>query len=414
MSRKRIVITGLGMVTPIGNSVEENWKSILDGKSGANNITRFDVSDFPVKIAAEVKNFDPENYVDKKDVKKFDLFIFYALAAATEAFNSSGLAESGFDPYRVGVAIGSGIGGFYTIEQSHETIMTAGTRRVSPFFIPSAIINMANGLVSIKFQLKGPNISIVTACATGTHSIGDAARIIERGDADVMLAGGTEAAVTPLSVAGFSNMRALSRRNDEPQKASRPFDKNRDGFLVGEGAGVVVLESLEHATARGAKIYGEVVGYGMTGDAYHITMPDETGDGASRCMTLALNDANISVEDIGYINAHGTSTPFNDVIETRAMKKVFGDHAYKVKISSTKSMTGHLLGAAGAVEGIYSLLALNNSLVPATLNLDTPDEECDLDYTPKVNGKLDAEYALSNSFGFGGTNATLVFKKYVG
>ncbi len=414
MSKRRIVITGLGMVTPIGNSVKENWESILLGKSGAGDITRFDVSDFAVKIAAEVKGFDPENYVDKKDVKKFDLFIFYALAAAKEAFEHSGLAESGFNPERVGVAIGSGIGGFYTIEQSHETIRTAGARRVSPFFIPAAIINMANGLVSIKFQLKGPNISIVTACASGTHSIGDAARIIERGDADVMVAGGAEATVTPLCVAGFSNMRALSRRNDEPQKASRPFDKNREGFLVGEGSGVLILESLEHATARGAKIYGEVVGYGMTGDAYHITMPDETGSGASRCMNLALKDANISPEDIGYINAHGTSTPFNDMIETRAIKKVFGDYAYKVKISSTKSMTGHLLGAAGAIEGIYSLLALNNSIVPATINLDTPDPECDLDYTPNKCAALDAEYALSNSFGFGGTNATLVFKKYVG
>jgi len=413
LAKRRVVLTGMGMVSPIGNSVKENWQSILDCKSGAGDITKFDTSDFSVKIAAELKNFNPEDYLNKKEIKKFDHFVFYALAAAKEAFIQSKLEETGFDPLRAGAIIGSGIGGFRYIEDTHEIYRNGGSKRVSPFFIPGAIINMANGLVTINFNLKGPNISIVTACASGTHSIGEASRIIERGDADIMFAGGTESAITPLSVSGFANMRALSRRNDDAKKASRPFDRDRDGFLIGEGAGVIVLEGLDHALARGVDIYGEVVGYGMTGDAYHITMPHESGDGAQRCMATAIADAGIAPAQIDYINAHGTSTPANDLLETRAIKNLFGDYANKVKISSTKSMTGHLLGAAGAVECIYSILALNSGIIPATINLDNPGPECDLDYTANKTAKFSGEYALSNSFGFGGTNASLVLKRYV-
>ena len=391
--KHRVVITGMGCVTPLGNSVKETWENLIAGKSGAGYITKFDASTFPVRIAAEVKNFNPENYVDKKDIKKYDYFCFYALAAAEEAIKQAGLDTFQFDHDRAGCCIGAGIGG--------------------PFFIPGAIINIANGLVSIKYSLKGPNISIVTACATGTHSIGDAARIIERGDADIMVSGGSEAAITPLAVAGFANMRALSRRNDEPEKASRPFDKDRDGFLIGEGGGVLVLESLEHAKARGAKILGEVVGYGMSSDAYHITLPAGDGNGARRCMAAAVKDAGITPDKIGYINTHGTSTPAGDVLESMAIKDVFGDAAKTVKISSTKSMTGHLLGAAGAVEGIITMMAVNEGIVPPTINIDNQDEKCDLDYTPNKAVQHEMEYGLSNSFGFGGTNASLVFKKYV-
>ena len=411
--KHRVVITGMGCVTPLGNSVKETWENLIAGKSGAGYITKFDASTFPVRIAAEVKNFNPENYVDKKDVKKYDYFCFYALAAAEEAIKQAGLDTFQFDHDRAGCCIGAGIGGFKVIEDTQEAYLAGGYKKVSPFFIPGAIINIANGLVSIKYSLKGPNISIVTACATGTHSIGDAARIIERGDADIMVSGGSEAAITPLAVAGFANMRALSRRNDEPEKASRPFDKDRDGFLIGEGGGVLVLESLEHAKARGAKILGEVVGYGMSSDAYHITLPAGDGNGARRCMAAAIKDAGITPDKIGYINTHGTSTPAGDVLESMAIKDVFGEAAKIVKISSTKSMTGHLLGAAGAVESIITMMAVNEGIVPPTINLENQDEKCDLDYTPNKAVKHEMEYGLSNSFGFGGTNASLVLKKYV-
>ncbi len=410
--RNRVVITGMGAVTPLGNTLKDNWDNLLDGKSGAGLITKFDASLFPVRISAEVKDFDPANYVDKKEVKKFDYFVFYALAASVEAMEQSGLNNYNYDKDRAGCIIGAGIGGFKTIEDTQEMYLAGGYKKVSPFFIPSAIINMASGLVSIRYGLKGPNLSVVTACATGTHAVGDAARMIERGDADIMIAGGAEAAITPLAVGGFSNMRALSRRNDDPKTASRPFDKDRDGFLIGEGGGILVLESLDHALKRGAKIYGEIVGYGMSGDAYHITMPSQDGDGAKRCMAMAVKDAGITPDKVDYINAHGTSTPFNDVIETRAIKELFGDHAKNLKISSTKSMTGHLLGAAGAVESIYTVMALHEGIIPPTINIENQDPECDLDYVPNKAIKHNAVYGLSNSFGFGGTNASLLFKKY--
>ena len=410
--KNRVVVTGMGVVSPLGNTLKDNWANLLAGKSGAGHITKFDASSFPVQIDAEVKNFDPADFVDKKEVKKFDMFVFYAIAAAEEAIVQAGLNEFKFDGDRAGCIIGAGIGGFKTIEDTQEAYLGGGYRKVSPFFIPSAIINMASGVISIRYGLKGPNISVVTACATGSHAIGDAARIIERGDADIMVAGGAEAAITPLAVGGFSNMRALSRRNDEPTKASRPFDKDRDGFLVGEGGGVMILESLDHALKRGAKIYGEVVGYGMSSDAYHITMPSADGDGARRCMAMAIKDAGITPDKVDYINAHGTSTPPNDVIETRAIKDLFGNHAKSLKISSTKSMTGHLLGAAGAVEGIYTVMAIDEGIIPPTINLENPDPECDLDYVPNKPVKHNVVYGLSNSFGFGGTNASLLFKKY--
>lgn len=410
--RNRVVVTGMGVVSPLGNTLKDNWANLLAGKSGAGYITKFDASAFPVRIDAEVKNFDPADYVDKKEVKKFDNFVFLAVAAASEAMEQAGLDSSKYDHSRAGCIIGAGIGGFKTIEDTQEAYLKGGYKKVSPFFIPSAIINMASGVISIRYSLKGPNVSIVTACATGTHSIGDAARMIERGDADVMVAGGAESAITPLAVGGFANMRALSRRNDDPATASRPFDKDRDGFLIGEGGGVMVLESLEHALKRGAKIYAELAGYGMSSDAYHITMPSADGDGAKRCMAMAVKDADITPDKVDYINAHGTSTPPNDVIETRAIKELFGDHARKLKISSTKSMTGHLLGAAGAVEGIYTVMAINEGIIPPTINLTNPDPECDLDYVPNKPVKHDVVYGLSNSFGFGGTNASLLFKKY--
>lgn len=409
---RRVVITGVGLVTPIGVGLDENWDSILKGKSGIGRLTLFDAEDFPVKIAGEVKNFVPEDFVDKKDCRKFDSFIIMALAAAEMAAQNSRIDFHRINKERAGVIIGSGIGGFKTIEDTHEVFMTKGPKRISPFFIPSAIINMASGMVSIKYGLKGPNLSVVTACATGAHALGDAFKLIQRGDADIMFAGGTESAITPLAVGGFSNMKALSRRNDEPEKASRPFDKDRDGFVMGEGAGILIIEELEVALSRGADIIAEIVGYGLTGDAYHITAPDESGDGARRCMEMAIRDAAIKPEDIDYINAHGTATPYNDVIETRAIKNTFKEHAYKLAVSSTKSMTGHLLGAAGSVEAIYSALAIKKGVLPPTINLETPDEECDLDYVPNKARKQEISYALSNSLGFGGTNASLVFKKY--
>lgn len=410
--KNRVVVTGMGAITPLGNTLKDNWDNLLSGKSGAGLISKFDASSFPVRISAEVKDFDPANYVDKKEVKKFDYFVFYALAASIEAMEHSGLNNYNYDKDRAGCVIGAGIGGFKTIEDTQEMYLAGGYKKVSPFFIPSAIINMASGLVSIRYGLKGPNLSVVTACATGTHAVGDAARMIERGDADIMIAGGSEAAITPLAVGGFSNMRALSRRNDDPKTASRPFDKDRDGFLIGEGGGILILENLDHALKRGAKIYGEIVGYGMSGDAYHITMPSQDGDGAKRCMAMAIKDAGITPDKVDYINAHGTSTPFNDVIETRAIKDLFGSHAKNLKISSTKSMTGHLLGAAGAVESIYTVMALHEGIIPPTINLENQDPECDLDYVPNKAIKHNAIYGLSNSFGFGGTNASLLFKKY--
>lgn len=411
--KHRVVITGMGCVTPLGNNVVDTWNNIKAGKSGVGMITKIDVTDLPVKFGAEVKGLNPEDYMDKKDVKKFDQFVYFALASAEEAIKQAGLDTYQYNQDRAGCCIGAGIGGFKIIEDTQEAYLQGGFKKVSPFFIPGAIINMANGLVSIRYSLKGPNVSIVTACATGTHSIGDAARIIERGDADIMVAGGSEAAITPLAVAGFANMRALSRRNDEPERASRPFDKDRDGFVMGEGGGVLVLESLEHAKARGAKILGEIVGYGMSSDAYHITLPASDGNGAARCMDSAIKDAGITPSQIGYINTHGTSTPAGDILESKAIKQVFKESAHSVKISSTKSMIGHLLGAAGAVESIITMMSINDGIIPPTINIENQDPECDLNYTPNEAVKHEYEYGLSNSFGFGGTNASLVFRKFI-
>lgn len=410
--KKRVVITGIGLVTPIGIGVEENWESIRKGQGGVSKITKFDTTDFPVHIAAEVKQFDLDEYVDKKESKRFDEFIVFALAAAEIAVRDSEIDFSKIDCNRAGVIVGSGIGGFKTIEDTHTIYMEKGNKRISPFFIPSAIINMGSGAISIRYGLKGPNSSVVTACATGAHAIGDAFKVIQRGDADIIFAGGSESAITPLALGGFANMKALSRRNDEPDKASRPFDKDRDGFVMGEGAGIIILEELEHALNRGAKIYAEVIGYGLTGDAYHITAPDESGDGAKRCMEMAIKDAGIKPEEVDYINAHGTSTPYNDVIETRAIKNVFGEHAYKLCVSSTKSMTGHMLGAAGSVEAAYTALAIYYGEIPPTINLDEPDEGCDLNYVPNKMIKKGIKVGLSNSLGFGGTNATIILKRY--
>ncbi|MDR2869352.1 MAG: beta-ketoacyl-ACP synthase II [Deferribacteraceae bacterium] len=410
--KKRIVITGMGLISPVGNTVEENWNGILAGKSGIGPITHFELPEgFPVTFAGEVKNFDPEKYnIDKKEARRYDGFILYAMAAAEMAMANSGLKE--FNNERAGVLIGSGIGGFQTICDTQTDYIKSGHRKVSPFFIPGSIINMAAGLVSIRHKLLGPNIGIVTACTTGTHALGEAAKCIERGDADIMLAGGTEAPIVPIAAAGFANMKALSRRNDAPEKASRPFDKDRDGFVMAEGAGMLVLESLEHAQARGATIYAEVAGYGASSDAYHITAPDETGQGARRAMSEALRDGGIKPEEVGYINAHGTSTEYNDMLETKAIKELFGAHAYKLFVSSTKSMTGHMLGAAGATEAIFCVLALQNGIIPPTINLDNPDERCDLNYVPHKPINAEIKYALSNSFGFGGTNGSILLKKY--
>ena len=409
---RRVVITGLGVVSPVGSSVTKFWENLTAGKSGIGRITKFDPEGFPVQIAGEVKDFDPLEYFDKKEVRRTDPFIQFAVGAAVQAVKSSGLEESDVDKTRVGVLIGSGIGGLSTIEQQLKILWEKGPRRVSPFCVPMEIINMASGLVSIRFGYKGPNISVVTACATGTHAIGEAYRTIQYGDADVMVAGGAESCITPLAVAGFAAAKALSTRNDEPEKASRPFEKNRDGFVMGEGAGIVVLEELEHAKRRGAKILAEVVGYGTSGDAYHMTAPAPEGEGAARAMENAIKDAGISPEDVDYINAHGTSTKFNDLFETMAIKKVFGEHAYRVKISSIKSMIGHLLGAAGGVEVVSSVMTLQTGVIPPTINYEEPDPECDLDYTPNKAVEADVRYVLKNSFGFGGTNACLVLKRY--
>jgi 3-oxoacyl-[acyl-carrier-protein] synthase II len=411
---RRVVLTGLGALTPVGNTTEEFWTALKQGKSGIGPITRFDATGYPTRIAGEVRNFDEGRYVDKKEARRLDPYLKYALATSVMAVEDAALDPAKVDSTRFGVCIGSGIGGITTLIEGEDTRRTKGIDRVSPFVVPMLIINMASGLVSMRFGARGPNSSVVTACATGNHAIGDAYKIIERGDADVMIAGGAEAMIVPLTIAGFCSMKAMSTRNDEPEKASRPFDAGRDGFVCGEGAGVVVLEALEHAVRRDARIYAEIVGYGMTGDAHHMTAPDPEGDGATRAMQLALADGAVELEAVGYINAHGTSTPYNDKFETIAIKRVFGDHTRRLAVSSTKSMTGHLLGAAGGVEAVATALALHHGLLPPTINYETPDPECDLDYVPNQARKVDVEYALSNAFGFGGTNATLAFRRYRG
>ena len=414
MEERRVVVTGLGALTPIGNTAEELWTGLTQGRSGVGPITKFDASGYDTRIAGEVKNFDPLAFVDKKDARRLDPYLQYAIASSAMAVADAGLDPARVDGERFGVLIGSGIGGITTLLEGEKVRETKGPDRVSPFVIPMLIINMASGLVSMRFGAKGPNSSVVTACATGNHAIGDAFKIIQRNDADVMIAGGAEAIIVPLTIAGFCAMKAMSTRNDDPQRASRPFDAGRDGFVCGEGAGIVVLESLEHAIRRDARIYAEVTGYGMTSDAHHMTAPDPDGDGAARAMARAIADARIAPSDVGYINAHGTSTPYNDRFETVAIKRVFGEHAKKLAVSSTKSMTGHLLGAAGGVEAIATTLALHHGLLPPTINYETPDPECDLDYVPNQARKQDVDVALSNAFGFGGTNATLVFRKYRG
>ncbi|HAU1181503.1 TPA: beta-ketoacyl-ACP synthase II [Legionella pneumophila] len=411
MNSRRVVITGMGMLTPVGLNVEETWRSILAGVSGVGLVEDFDTTEYPTKIWAKVKNFNVENHMPIKDARKMDVFTQYGMAAADEAMLDSGLKIDEVLSRRIGVAVGAGIGGIQTITNNQDKLVAGGPRKVSPFFIPAGIINMVAGQISIKHNLKGPNISVVTACTTGTHNIGLAGRIIAYGDADVMICGGAEMTTTPLCLAGFSAVRSLSKRNDEPEKASRPWDKDRDGFVMGEGAGILVLEEYEHAKARGAKIYAELVGFGMSGDAYHITAPDEDADGASRAMEAAIQDAGIDPKQVDYINAHGTSTYLNDLNETKAIKRVFQNHAYDLAVSSTKSMTGHLLGAAGAVEAIISILAIRDQVAPPTINLDNPDEGCDLNYVAHVPQSRTINYVLSNSLGFGGTNGSLLFKR---
>ncbi|HEX8473615.1 MAG TPA: beta-ketoacyl-ACP synthase II [Pyrinomonadaceae bacterium] len=415
--KRRVVVTGLGLVTPNGHTVEATWSALMTGQSGVDYLTKFDTEKFSVKIGAEVKDFDPLKFVEKKEARKMGAFIHYAIAASDEAIYDSGLVERGKKidasvSESVGTYISSGIGDFWAIEREHSKLLNEGPHRVSPFFIPSAIVNLAAGQVSIRFGAKGPNSATATACSAGAHAIGDSFKIIQRGDADVMICGGAESAITPMSVAGFAAMRALSTRNDDPTHASRPFERDRDGFIIGEGAGIMILEELEFARRRGAHIYAELVGYGMTADAFHITMPDETASGAVRVMQMALRDAAIQPEEVGYINAHGTSTPYNDKFETLAIKKLFGEHASKLAVSSTKSMTGHLLGAAGGIEGVFSVLAIHRGKLPPTTNYVNPDPDCDLDYVPNEPREAHVRYALSNSFGFGGTNAALLFKRY--
>jgi 3-oxoacyl-[acyl-carrier-protein] synthase II len=409
---RRVVVTGLGAVTPLGNTAEEFWSGLRQGRSGVGPITRFDTSGYPTRIAGEVRNFDPLKYVDRKEARRLDPYLHYAMACACMAVDDAGLDTATVDGERFGVLIGSGIGGITTLLDGEHALLDKGPDRVSPFVIPMLIINMASGLVSMRFGARGPNSSVVTACATGNHALGDAYRIIQRGEADVMIAGGAEAMIVPLTIAGFCAMKAMSTRNDEPERASRPFDADRDGFVCSEGGGLLVLESREHATARGARIYAEMIGYGMSGDAHHMTAPDPQGDGAARAMRAALRDAGLAPADVGYINAHGTSTPYNDKFETIAIKRVFGEHAARLAVSSTKSMTGHLLGAAGGIEAIASILALYHGILPPTINYERPDPECDLDYVPNQARKQDVEVVLSNAFGFGGTNATLAFRKY--
>jgi len=412
MNKRRVVVTGVGLITPLGTGTEKSWENLLDGRSGIRKITQFDATHFPCQVAGEVPDFEINQFIEIKEQKKMDRFIHFAFAAAKMAVEDSGLKITKDNADRIGVLVGSGIGGLSAIEHYHTILLEKGPKRISPFFIPMLIINLAAGQISIHFGAKGPNSAVATACASGTHSIGDAFKIIKRGEADAMISGGTEAVITPLAVGGFSSMKALSTRNNEPEKASRPFDRDRDGFVMGEGAGIMVLEDMEHALSRGAKIYAEITGYGMTGDAYHITSPPPEGEGAARCMRASLKDANIHPEEIEYINAHGTSTKYGDELETQAIKSVFGKHAYKCAVSSTKSMTGHLLGAAGGVEGVICALGIFNKIIPPTINLENPDPECDLDYVPDKARAMDINMAMSNSFGFGGTNACIIFKRY--
>ena len=408
---RRVVVTGLGLVTPLGIGVPKTWEKLCQGQSGIGPISRFDASQYSVRIAGEVKNFDPANFIEKKEVKKMDTFIHFAVAASQEAVDDAKLVVTSDNADRVGVYIGAGIGGLPAIEHYHKILLERGPDRVSPFFIPMVIINLASGQVAIRFGAKGPNACTVTACATGNHCIGDGFRLIQRGEADVMIVGGTESTICSTAVAGFAAAKALSRRNDEPEKASRPFDKDRDGFVIGEGAGVLIIEELEHARARGARIYAEVIGYAMNSDAFHITAPPEDGAGAVKCMEQALKDGGVSKSSVGYINAHGTST-FADQVETQVIKKVFGERAYSIPVSSTKSMTGHLLGAAGGIEAVFSILALQQGIIPPTINLDNPDPECDLDYVPHKSRVCSFDVAISNAFGFGGVNACLVFRRW--
>lgn len=412
--KRRVVVTGMGLVIPVGIGVETAWKNVCEGKSGIGPLTRFNPDGFETKIAAEVKGFNPERYIEKKEIKKMDLFIQYALAASQEAVEDSRLTINSENDERVGVIVGTGLGGLPTIERYHQILMEKGPTRISPFFIPMLIANLASGQIAIHFGAKGPNTCVVTACATGGHCIGDAFRAISYGDADAIIAGGTEANITPLTIGGFNAMKALSTRNEEPEKACRPFEKNRNGFVVAEGAGIVILEELGFALKRNATIHAELVGYGYTGDAYHITAPSPDGDGAIRSMKMALNDAGLKPEEIDYINAHGTSTQLNDLTETMAIKSVFGEYAKKIPISATKSMTGHLLGAAGSTEAIFTILSLRDGILPPTLNYEEQDPECDLDYVPNVARRQNVTIAMSNAFGFGGTNSTLIFKKFMG
>jgi 3-oxoacyl-[acyl-carrier-protein] synthase II len=412
VGNRRVVVTGIGLVSTLGIGTDENWKALVAGTSGVTRITKFDVSGYAAQIAAEVHGFDPLRWIEKKEVKKMDLFIQYAIAASQFAMDDSKLQITGENAPDIGAFIGSGIGGFITIEREHIALLDGGPRKISPFFIPSAIINLAAGQVSIRFGAKGPNLATCTACSASAHAVGESFEIIRRGDAIAMIAGGSEAAITPMSVGGFGALRALSTRNDDPAHACRPFDKERDGFIIGEGAGVIILEELEHAKQRGAPIYAEIVGYGLSGDAYHMTAPSEDGDGGRRVMEMAIRKAGIRPDEVDYINAHGTSTPYNDKLETLAIKRCFGDHAYKLAVSSTKSMTGHLLGGAGGLEAGITALAVHHQVAPPTINLDVPDEECDLDYVPHTSRSMPMRYALSNSFGFGGTNASLLFKRY--
>ena len=409
---RRVVVTGLGMVTPLGTGVEKNWEAACSGTSGIGPITKFDATGFPAQIAGEVKDFRSEDFMDKQRIRRFDIFIHYAIASARMAMEDSGLKLNAKNAHRVGCLTGSGLGGLGMLEHFHSVLMEKGPKRISPFFIPGIIANMAPGQIAIEFGAKGPNLSIETACAASTHAVGEAFRLIRDGISDAMITGGAEAVITPLAIGGFCSMRALSTRNDAPEKASRPFDLDRDGFIIGEGAGILILEELESALERGANIYGEVIGYGLSGDAYHVSAPEPEGEGAIYCMKGALDFAGLIPEDIDYINAHGTSTKLNDLSENKAIKSVFGDHAYKLSISSTKSVTGHLLGGAGGIESIFTLLTIKNGIIPPTMNYETPDPECDLDYVPNTARKAKVRTAMSNSFGFGGTNATLIFRAY--
>lgn len=411
MEKRRVVVTGVGLITPVGIGVEESWKGLVEGRSGIRKLTRFDASAFATQIAGEVEGFNPEDYIEPKEIKKMDRFIHLAIAASDMAVKDSGLKITDSNAESVGVIIGSGMGGLPAIEHYHSVLLEKGPRRITPFFIPMLIINLAGGHVSMKYGAKGPISAVATACATGSHSIGDAFKIIQRGDANAMIAGGAESVITPMGIGGFNAMKALSTRNDEPEKASRPFDADRDGFVMGEGVGIMVLESLEHARSRGARIYAEIAGYGMTADAYHMTSPAPEGEGAARCMAVALKDGGVAASEVDYINAHGTSTKYGDELESIAIKTVFKGHASKLAVSSTKSMTGHLLGAAGGVEAVVCVLCMRDNIVPPTINLDNPDPQCDLDYVPHKARKMDVNCVMSNSFGFGGTNACLVFKR---